>query len=155
MCFSLPSMPAGQGAEKERRLGSGCTALRAAGTPRAHPCRPGVPKNTVTRHPHKDRVTGVGTPGKPAALSPAPQTPAASALTVRRDPTQGGHRQPDQRAPQHQGPPAGLRHSGAPARGDIPECRMAAQSTRSPSAGHIPPLPAAITSPLPAPPTPY
>lgn len=58
---------------------------------------------------------------------PLLRQPAASALTVRRDATQGGHRQPDQRAPQHQGPPAGLRHSGATTRGGIPEYRMAAQ----------------------------
>lgn len=63
----------GREQREERRLGSGCAALRAAGTPRAHPCRSGVPKNTFTRHPYKNRVTGDGTQGKHAAASPAPE----------------------------------------------------------------------------------
>lgn len=74
MCLSLSRTPAGQGAKEERRRGTGYAGLRAAGTPRAHPCRSGVPKYTFTRHPHKHRVTGDGTQGKRAAASPAPET---------------------------------------------------------------------------------
>lgn len=65
--------------------------------------------------------------------------PSASALTVRRDATQGGHRQPDQRAPQHQGPPAGyVRAARRPTEAD----RSAAwlRKVPAPATSHLCPL---------------
>lgn len=128
MCLSLPRTPGGQGAEKERRLGSGCAGLRAAGTLLAHLCRLGSRKTRSTGIPTRTESLETARKGNMRPQVPLRRQPDVSALTVHRNATQGGHRQPDQRAPQHQGPPAGLRHSGAPTHGDIPECRRAAQT---------------------------
>lgn len=151
--MSLPGTLGGQSRESATRLrlrgsaggwDSACPALSFWG-PGKH-VHPASPQEQGSLETH----------GKHAAASPAPKATSRQQhreLTVRRDATQGGHSQPDQRAPQHQDRPQGyVTAARRPTRAYWSAARLRRPSAQIASAGHYPPPPTGITSPSPAPP---
>lgn len=129
------------------------TDLLVAGTPRAHPCRSGVPRNTLPGIPtrwrrhareiccHKSHSEDNQPPAHSPSAGTRPRAATASPTSGRRS-----IRDRPQDYVTAARRPTGTHRSAA---------WLRTPSTQSTSAGHIPPLPADITSPSPAPPTPH